>query len=60
MDSSQELQKVVAATTPGRAVPLKVWRDKSEKTLEIKIGETVKRVAPCPASRRPTTSSSGS
>lgn len=40
VDSPQELQKVVAATTPGRAVPLKVWRDKSEKTLEIKIGET--------------------
>ena len=40
VDSPQELQKAVAATTPGRAVPLKVWRDKSEKTLEIKIGET--------------------
>jgi serine protease Do len=38
--SPQELQKVVAATAPGRAVPLKVWRDKTEKTLEIKIGET--------------------
>jgi serine protease Do len=40
VDSPQELQKAVAATTPGRAVPLKVWRDKGEKTLEIKIGET--------------------
>ena len=40
VDSPQELQKVVAATPPGRAVPLKVWRDKSEKSLEIKIGET--------------------
>jgi len=40
VDSPQELQKVVAATAPGRAVPLKVWRDKAEKTLEIKIGET--------------------
>jgi serine protease Do len=40
VDSPQELQKVVAATTPGRAVPLKVWRDKGEKMLEIKIGET--------------------
>jgi serine protease Do len=40
VDSPQELQKVVASTTPGRAVPLKVWRDKGEKTLEIKIGET--------------------
>jgi serine protease Do len=40
VDTPQELQKVVAATTPGRAVPLKVWRDKGEKALEIKIGET--------------------
>jgi serine protease Do len=40
VDSPQELQKVVASTRPGRAVPLKVWRDKGEKTLEIKIGET--------------------
>ena len=40
VDSPQELQKVVASTTPGRAVPLKVWRDKAEKMLEIKIGET--------------------
>jgi serine protease Do len=40
VDSPQELQKVVAATAPGRAVPLKVWRDRSEKMLEIKIGET--------------------
>jgi serine protease Do len=40
VETPQELQKVVAATQPGRAVPLKVWRDKSEKTLEIKIGET--------------------
>jgi len=40
VDSPQELQKVVASTPPGRAVPLKVWRDKAEKVLEIKIGET--------------------
>ncbi|HKW90792.1 MAG TPA: Do family serine endopeptidase [Methylomirabilota bacterium] len=40
VESPQELQKVVASTAPGRAVPLKVWRDKAEKTLEIKIGET--------------------
>src|SRR5881296_2276169 len=28
------------ADPPGKGVPLKVWRDKGEKTLEIKIGET--------------------
>jgi serine protease Do len=40
IDSPQDLQKVVAATAPGKGVPLKVWRDKASKTLEIKIGET--------------------
>src|SRR4029450_7453093 len=39
-DSPQDLQKVVALTTPGKGVPVKVWRDKGEKTLEIKIGDT--------------------
>jgi serine protease Do len=40
VDSPQDLQKVVALTTPGKGVPIKVWRDKGEKTLEIKIGDT--------------------
>jgi serine protease Do len=39
VDSPQELQKVVGLTTPGKGVPVKVWRDKTEKTLEIKIGD---------------------
>jgi len=40
VESPQDLQKAVAATAPGKGVPVKVWRDKTEKTLEIKIGET--------------------
>ncbi len=40
VDSPQDLQKVVALTPPGKGVPVKVWRDKDEKTLEIKIGDT--------------------
>jgi serine protease Do len=40
VDVPQDLQKIVAVTTPGKGVPVKVWRDKSEKSLEIKIGET--------------------
>ena len=40
VDTPQDLQKAVAATAPGKGVPIKVWRDKTEKTLEIKIGET--------------------
>ncbi len=39
VESPQELQKIVAAASPGKAVPLKVWRDRGEKMLEIKIGE---------------------
>jgi len=40
VESPQDLQKVVALTPPGKGVSIKVWRDKGEKTLEIKIGET--------------------
>ena len=40
VDSPQDLQKIVALTAPGKGVPIKVWRDKAEKTLEIKIGDT--------------------
>jgi serine protease Do len=40
VDAPQDLQKVVAVTAPGKGVPMKVWRDKGEKTLEIKVGET--------------------
>jgi len=39
VDGPQDLQKVVALTTPGKGVPVKVWRDKTEKTLEIRIGD---------------------
>ena len=40
VETPQELQKVVAAAGPGKAVPVSVWRDKTQKTMEIKIGET--------------------
>jgi ATP-dependent RNA helicase RhlE len=33
VDTPQDLQKVVANTPPGKGVPVKVWRDKTEKTL---------------------------
>src|SRR6266704_2619264 len=38
VDVPQDLQKIVAVTAPGKGVPVKVWRDKGEKTLDIKIG----------------------
>jgi serine protease Do len=40
VDSPQDLQKVVATAPPGKGVPVKVWREKAQKTLEITIGET--------------------
>jgi len=40
VDSPQELQKVVAATGPGKSVGIGVWRDKAEKKMQIQIGET--------------------
>jgi serine protease Do len=45
VDAPQDLQKIVAVTTPGKGVPVKLWRDKGEKTLEIKIGETPEETA---------------
>jgi serine protease Do len=45
VDTPQDLQKVVAATAPGKGVPVKVWREKGEKTLEIKLGETPEETA---------------
>jgi serine protease Do len=40
VDAPQDLQKIVAVTAPGKGVPVKVWRDKGEKTFTISIGET--------------------
>jgi serine protease Do len=40
VDNPGDLQKVVSSTTPGKGVPLTVWRDKGSKTVEIRIGET--------------------
>jgi serine protease Do len=35
----RELQRMVADTPIGTAVPLKVWRDKNVRTLSIKVGD---------------------
>jgi serine protease Do len=45
VDAPQDLQKIVAVTAPGKGVPVKLWREKVEKTLEIKIGETPEETA---------------
>lgn len=45
VDTPQDLQKIVAATAPGKGVPVKVWREKGEKMFEIRLGETPEEVA---------------
>ena len=45
VDTPQDLQKIVAATAPGRGVPVRVWRDKGERAFEIKLGETPEETA---------------
>ncbi len=52
IDAPPDLQKVVAQTPPGRSVALKVWRDKDEKALELKIGETPEDTAELKSSNR--------
>ncbi len=52
VDQPQDLQKAVGQTAPGKAVSLKVWRDKGEKTLELKIGETPEDTAELKSTNR--------
>jgi serine protease Do len=39
MEAPADLQRAVGFTSPGVSAKVKVWRDQSEKTLEVKIGE---------------------
>ena len=39
MEAPADLQRGVGLTSPGTTAKVKVWRDQSEKTLEVKIGE---------------------
>jgi serine protease Do len=40
LDGPQDLQRAVANASPGKAMPMTLWRDKGNKTVEIRIGET--------------------
>ena len=40
LDGPQDLQRAVASAAPGKAMPMILWRDKTTKTVEIRIGET--------------------
>jgi serine protease Do len=37
--NASQLRNVVAATAPGTAVKLKIWRDGEERTLAVTLGE---------------------
>ncbi|MFO1407711.1 MAG: DegQ family serine endoprotease [Steroidobacteraceae bacterium] len=39
IDSAGQLPSVVAATAPGTEVELQVWRDRSAKDIDVKVGE---------------------
>jgi serine protease Do len=39
IESPPDLQRSVGLTAPGKAVQVKVWRDRAEKQVEIKIAE---------------------
>ena len=45
IESPKDLSRAVAETASGATVPLKVWRDGSEKTVEVKIAEMKEEVA---------------
>ncbi|MBI4636536.1 MAG: Do family serine endopeptidase, partial [Candidatus Rokubacteria bacterium] len=47
VDGPADLQRAVGLAAPGREARLKVWRDRGEKVVEVKIGETPdERAAP--------------
>ena len=45
IESPKDLSRVVAETASGATVPVKVWRDGSEHTVEVKIAEMKQEVA---------------
>jgi serine protease Do len=40
MEGPEDLQRAVGLASPGGTARVKVWRDHSEKTLEVRVGET--------------------
>ena len=42
IDTAGQLPSIVATTTPGKPVDLKVWRDKSVREITVKVGEAPK------------------
>jgi len=52
---ANDLPAAVAATSPGSKAALKVWRDRSEKALDVTVGElaSAERMAQAPGDGRP-------
>jgi serine protease Do len=40
VDTPQDLQKAVTATEPGKSAAVSLWRDKAQKSVDLKIAET--------------------
>jgi serine protease Do len=60
LETPADLQRSVGLTSPGATAKLKVWRDQSEKTVDVKIGEAPdEREARAPSGGRPTKSPLG-
>jgi len=57
VEAPADLQRTVGLTQPGQDAKMKVWRDQSEKTIDIKIGEAPdeKEVQQRPARATPST-----
>jgi serine protease Do len=45
IESPKDLSRAVAETASGATVPVKVWRDGSEKTIEVKVAELKEEMA---------------
>jgi serine protease Do len=45
IESPKDLSRAVAETASGATVPMKVWRDGAEKTVEVKVAEMKQEVA---------------
>jgi serine protease Do len=56
IESPKDLSRAVAETASGATVPVQVWRDSAEKTVEVKIAEMKREVA---ANASPQASGSG-
>ncbi len=53
IDSAGQLPAAVAATDPGKAVALQVWRDRAAREVKVKLGQTTAPLRPVTTARAP-------